>query len=162
VETFTELRAAFPSLAWRLEGQEIDPAGVDALRPSRGRPELTSLRERPRAEVAPASVTELAPLVAWAAKENVPLVVRGGGSGLMGGAAVLGPAIVVDLHRLDRVTVDADACLVRAGAGARLAAVDRALAEQGLMLGRDPWTVAVATVGGHPQSGEGWGVAVCR
>jgi FAD/FMN-containing dehydrogenase len=148
VETLAELRAAFPSLVWRIDAEELDPAGVDALRPSRGRPELTSLRERPRAEVEPASVTELAALVARAASEKMPLVVRGGGSGLMGGAAVLGPAIVVDLRRLDRVTVDADACLVRAGAGARLAAVDAALAPHGLMLGHDPWTVAVATVGG--------------
>jgi FAD/FMN-containing dehydrogenase len=46
------------------------------------------------------------------------------------------------------VTVDADACLVRAGAGATLERLDRALAAHGLMLGHDPWTVAVATVGG--------------
>jgi FAD/FMN-containing dehydrogenase len=148
VTTFADLRAAFPSLAWRCADEDIDPAGVDALRPSRGRPDLTPLRERPRAEAAPASVGELASLVAWAAQQRTALVVRGGGSGLMGGAAVLGPAIVIDLRRLDRVVVDADAGLVRAGAGARLAAVDAALAEHGLMLGHDPWTVAVATVGG--------------
>jgi FAD/FMN-containing dehydrogenase len=148
VATLTELRAAFPSLAWRFADEDLDPAGVDALRPSRGRPDLTPLRERPLAEVEPATVGELASLVAWAAERRTPLVVRGGGSGLMGGAAVLGQAVVIDLRRLDRVVVDADAGLVRAGAGARLAAVDAALAEHGLMLGHDPWTIAVATVGG--------------
>jgi FAD/FMN-containing dehydrogenase len=66
----------------------------------------------------------------------------------MGGAAVLSPAVVVDLGRLDAVHVDAEACMVRAGAGATLARVDQALAAHGLMLGHDPWTVAVATVGG--------------
>src|SRR5262245_63032633 len=66
----------------------------------------------------------------------------------MGGAAVLRPAVVVDLVRLDDMAVDADACLVRAGAGATLARVDAALAADGLMLGHDPWTLAVATVGG--------------
>jgi FAD/FMN-containing dehydrogenase len=66
----------------------------------------------------------------------------------MGGASVLGPALVVDCRRLDAIVVDADAALVHAGAGATLARVDEALAGQGLMLGHDPWTVAIATVGG--------------
>jgi FAD/FMN-containing dehydrogenase len=87
-------------------------------------------------------------LVRWAVATRVALVPRGGGSGLMGGATVLGPALVVDCRRLDTVDVDADAGLVHAGAGATLARVDAALAEHGLLLGHDPWTVAVATVGG--------------
>src|SRR2546428_181473 len=66
----------------------------------------------------------------------------------MGAAAVLVPAVVVDLRRLRAVAVEADACCVRAGAGATLAHVDAALAPHGLMLGHDPWTVGVATVGG--------------
>jgi FAD/FMN-containing dehydrogenase len=86
--------------------------------------------------------------VRWAASERVGIVPRGGGSGLMGGAAVLGPAVVMDMRRLDAVVVDEDACLVRAGAGATLASVDRALGERGLALGHDPWTVGIATVGG--------------
>src|SRR5207245_8413060 len=95
----------------------------------------------------PASTAEVAALVRWAAGAGVPLVARGGGSGLMGAAAVLAPAVVVDLRRLGAVAVDADACLVRAGAGATLTQVDAALAPHGLMLGPDPWTVGVATVG---------------
>jgi FAD/FMN-containing dehydrogenase len=66
----------------------------------------------------------------------------------MGGAAVVSPAVVVDMQRLDAVAAEADACQVRAGAGATLARVDDALAAHGLMLGHDPWTLAVATVGG--------------
>src|SRR2546428_13782653 len=66
----------------------------------------------------------------------------------MGAAAVLVPAVVVDLRRLRAVAVEADACCVRAGAGATLAHVDASRAPHGLMLGHDPWTVGVATVGG--------------
>src|SRR2546428_5904796 len=66
----------------------------------------------------------------------------------MGAAAVLVAAIVVDSRRLGAVAVDADACLVRAGAGATLAQVNAALAPHRLMLGHDPWTVGAATVGG--------------
>src|SRR4029077_17917306 len=56
--------------------------------------------------------------------------------------------VIVSLARLDAVTVDPDGCLVRAGAGTTLSRVNEALAPHGLMLGHDPWTVAVATVGG--------------
>jgi FAD/FMN-containing dehydrogenase len=142
------LRAACPSLAVVTDPDDLDAEGVDALRPSRGRPDLAARRRRPLAVVEPASTDEVAAVVRWAGSARIALVARGGGSGLMGGAAVFGPAVVVDLCRLDTVEVDADSCLVRAGAGATLASVDRALGTHGLMLGHDPWTVAVATVGG--------------
>jgi FAD/FMN-containing dehydrogenase len=149
VGLFDSLRAACPSLAMRTDAALLDATGVDALRPGRGRPELAALRRRPLALAEPMHVDEVAALLRWASGARVAVVPRGGGSGLMGGAAVLGgPALVVDLHRLDTVTVDADGCIVRAGAGATLARVDAALAEHGLMLGHDPWTFAVATVGG--------------
>ena len=148
MEPLESLRAACPSLALHTDDATLDAAGVDALRASRGRPELAGIRARPLAVAEPASTAEVAALVRWASGARVPIVPRGGGSGLMGGAAVLRTALVVDLHRMDAVTVDADACLVRAGAGAILARVDAALVEHGLMLGHDPWTVGVATVGG--------------
>src|SRR6058998_2130091 len=142
------LRDACPALALHTDGPALTAGGLDALRPSRGRPEFAALATRPIAVAEPASAAEVAALVRWAAGAGVPLVARGGGSGLMGAAAVLVPAVVVDLRRLRAVAVDADACLVRAGAGATLAQVDAALAPHGLMLGHDPWTVGVATVGG--------------
>ena len=142
------LRDACPALALHTDAPALAAAGLDAMRPSRGRPEFARLDTRPIAVAEPASAAEVAALVRWAAGARVPLVARGGGSGLMGAAAVLVPAVVVDLRRLGAVAVDADACLVRAGAGATLAQVDAALAPHGLMLGHDPWTVGVATVGG--------------
>ncbi|HUE29394.1 MAG TPA: FAD-binding oxidoreductase [Verrucomicrobiae bacterium] len=142
------LRDACPALTLHTDAAALAAGGLDAMRPSRGRPEFAALATRPLAVAEPASTAEVAAVVRWAAGARVPLVARGGGSGLMGGAAVLVPAVVVDLRRLGAVAVDADACLVRAGAGATLAQVDAALAPHGLMLGHDPWTVGVATVGG--------------
>ncbi|HYY06474.1 MAG TPA: FAD-binding oxidoreductase [Candidatus Limnocylindria bacterium] len=142
------LRDACPALALRTDAPALAAGGLDAMRPSRGRPEFAALATRPLAVAEPASPAEVAALVRWAAAARIPLVARGGGSGLMGAAAVLAPTVVVDLRRLGAVAVEADACLVRAGAGATLAQVDAALAPHGLMLGHDPWTVGVATVGG--------------
>jgi len=142
------LRAACPELPVLTDAPALDAVGVDALRPSRGRPELAAARVRPLAVAEPRDVDDVARLVRWANDARVPLVPHGGGSGLMGGALVLRPAVAVDLRRLDRIAVDRDACLVRAGAGAALASIDAALARERLMLGHDPWTVGVATVGG--------------
>jgi FAD/FMN-containing dehydrogenase len=154
VSSAGDLRAAVPAIAVRTDDETLDAASVDALRPWRGRPDLTAARTRPLAVAEPATTAEVAALVRWAAGARVALVPRGGGSGLMGGAAVLArPAIVVSLARIAGVAVDAAACLVRAGAGATLAAVGAALAPHGLLLAHDPWTVGVATVGGAISSG---------
>jgi FAD/FMN-containing dehydrogenase len=148
MDALAEIRVACPELVLRSAGAESAALGVDALTPSRGRPELAQLQRSPLAVAEPSSVADVVALVRWAGEARVPLVARGGGSGLMGAATVLQPVVVVDLHRLDRVAVEPDACVVHAGAGATLARVDAALAEHGLMLGHDPWTIEVATVGG--------------
>ncbi|HLY36828.1 MAG TPA: FAD-binding oxidoreductase [Candidatus Binatia bacterium] len=142
------LESHAPPVATSADPAALDAASVDAMHPLRGRPEFAQLRTRPRALVEPATVDDVVALVRWAAATRTALVPRGGGSGLMGGAAVIGPAIAVDLRRLATIHVDADGCLVRAGAGATLARVDAALAPHGLMLAHDPWTVGVATIGG--------------
>src|SRR5437667_411603 len=108
------LRDACPALALHTDGPALTAGGLDAMRPSRGRPEFAALATRPLAVAEPGSAAEVAALVRWAAGARVPLVARGGGSGLMGAAAVLVPAIVVDSRRLGAVAVEADACLVLA------------------------------------------------
>lgn len=80
---------------------------------------------------------------------RLPVVPYGGGSGLMGGAVSLTPGIVVDLRRMDAVLeIDRESLTVRVQAGAVLEVLDAALRGSGLMLGHDPWTLPVATVGG--------------
>jgi alkyldihydroxyacetonephosphate synthase len=67
----------------------------------------------------------------------------------MGGAISLQQGIFVDLKRMVSVLeVDKEAQTARVQAGIVLEALDRRLNEDGLMLGHDPWTLPVATVGG--------------
>jgi FAD/FMN-containing dehydrogenase len=149
MDALASLRAACPTLHLDTEPAARDAASIDALRAFRGRPEASTRRARPCAVAEPASTAEVAALVRWANATRTPLVVRGGGSGLMGGAAVLdGSSLVVSLARLDAVAVEAAGAVARAGAGATLAAVDAAAEAHGLRCLHDPWTVDVATVGG--------------
>lgn len=97
----------------------------------------------------PRTPGEVQALVRLAAATGTPLVPYGGGTGLMGGALPGAGAIVVDLTRMDAVRqISAEDRTVTAEAGVVLGDLDRSLAPAGLMLGHDPWTVGVATVGG--------------
>ena len=97
----------------------------------------------------PASTTELRQIILLANEEKTPVVPYGGGSGLMGGALSIRPAIVLDLRRMNRILeVDVEARLARVQSGCVLEAVDKRLNEEGFILGHDPWTVPVATMGG--------------
>jgi alkyldihydroxyacetonephosphate synthase len=66
----------------------------------------------------------------------------------MGGAASTVPGIVLDLRGLQHITIRAADRAAEVGAGVTMHTLNRAAAPYGLMCGHDPWTVAVATVGG--------------
>ena len=121
----------------------------DALRPHRGFHAMTGFEQPPLAVVQPDSTQQVMDLVAIARRHALPLVPRGGGSGLMGGALSVRPGIIVDLRRLDRIlALDRQALSVRVQSGVRLRTLGAYLDQHGLLLGHDPWSVGVATVGG--------------
>ncbi|HEX8118740.1 MAG TPA: FAD-binding protein, partial [Pyrinomonadaceae bacterium] len=64
---------------------------------------LTHYRHRPRAVVFPASTEEVAEVLKLLARERVPLVPRGAGTGLSGGALAVGGGVCVELARMRRV-----------------------------------------------------------
>jgi len=121
----------------------------DALRPHRGFADMTRLEQRPIAVVQPTSTDEVDRLVSLARQYRTALVPYGGGSGLMGGALSVRPGIVVDMKRMDRtLAIDRQDMTVRVQSGLRLRPLGEQLAAQGLLLGHDPWSISIATVGG--------------
>lgn len=122
---------------------------LDALGPSRGFREGGFEPALPIAVVLPRSADEVAATLRAACDAEIPVVAYGGGTGLMGGARSVRPGLVIDLRFLDRVReVDVEAGYAWVEAGAVLDPVNRALEPHGVMLGHDPWTVGLATVGG--------------
>ncbi len=127
----------------------LDEASWDALSEGRIHPQKPPQIALPLCVVLPDSIDQVQKVVLLANEEKIPIVPYGGGSGLMGGALSLRPGIVMDLKKMDRVLeIDKDARTVRAQAGVVLEVLDKDLKEKGLMLGHDPWTLPVATVGG--------------
>ena len=102
----------------------------------------------------PADEVELAALVRQAAAEGRPLLVEGNGSKRHHGPAAPAEAQVISMRRLNQVTTHAPGDLVASvQAGARLADLQRALAEHHQWLPVDP-PYAAATIGGILATGS--------
>jgi len=104
-------------------------------------------RIQPRGVAVPSDADDVCTLVRWAASTRTPLVPRGSGSSMAGGA--VGDGVIVDLSRLGAMgAVDVAKRTIRCGPGAIRDAVDRAARAVGLQFPVDPSSSAFCTVGG--------------
>jgi FAD/FMN-containing dehydrogenase len=104
-------------------------------------------RAMPAAIAVPADADDVAALVRWAAASNTPLIARGSGSGMAGGA--VGTGVIVDLSRLDAIgKIDAERRRVIVGPGALRGAVNARARLQKLRFPVDPSSGAFCTIGG--------------
>jgi FAD/FMN-containing dehydrogenase len=101
----------------------------------------------PRAVAIPLDADDVVTLVKWAAAENIPLVPRGSGSSMPGGA--IGDGLIVDLSRLNSLQApNLGTNTIRCGPGALRNAVDAAARKAGRTFPVDPSSGAYCTVGG--------------
>ena len=101
----------------------------------------------PRAVAVPVDADDVVALGRWAARTGTPLVPRGSGSSMAGGA--IGDGVIVDLSRLATIAaVSVTHRTIRCGPGALRDAVDAAARAVGLRFPVDPSSGAYCTVGG--------------
>ena len=101
----------------------------------------------PEAVLVAGDVGDLAAAAAVAAEHGLPVTVRGAGSSLAGQA--IGPGLVVDCFKLDRiVAIDPDRRTARVEPGVVQASLNAAAAPYGLEFGPDTSTVDQATIAG--------------
>jgi glycolate oxidase len=109
----------------------------------------------PLAVVRPASADEVARLLALADAARVPVVARGSGTGLSGGARPVADGIVVALDRMDRIVeIDVDNHVAVVEPGVTLEQLDAALAPLGLVYPVFPGE-ASASLGGNVATNAG-------
>ena len=98
--------------------------------------------------VLPKSMDDIAATVQLCAEYSVPIVPRGGGSGLCGQS--IGPGVVIDTTQYMNHVLDIDAAnhRVRVESGVILGPLNKQLAPLGLMFGPDPASAERAAVGG--------------
>lgn len=114
------------------------------------------LRGEPQAVVCPQEPGQVGALVRYCERQALPLVPRGGGTGLAGGSTPLAGGIVVSTERLRMVAADRQepATLV-VGAGLRTAEVHRLARERGLLFAPDPGAASISTIGGNVATNAG-------
>ncbi|GAB3075421.1 FAD-binding oxidoreductase [Nocardioides zeae] len=109
----------------------------------------------PLAVVRAGSVDEVRAVLAWAHEQRVPVVPRGAGTGLAGGAVADG-ALVLDVSGMRRIVhVDPVEEVAVVEPGVLTADLDAAAAEHGLMYAPDPASAAISTIGGNIATNAG-------
>lgn len=101
----------------------------------------------PRAIAVPENEADVASLVRWARVNSTPLVPRGSGSSMAGGA--IGDGVIIDLSRLRRIiSMNADERWMVVEPGVLRAEVNRAAAAHELRFPVDPSSGQFCTIGG--------------
>ncbi|NTV63755.1 MAG: FAD-binding protein, partial [Oscillochloris sp.] len=103
----------------------------------------------PLAVALPANIAELVDLMQIAAAHGLPVVGRGAGSGLAGGATPSASALVIGLSRMNRITIDRRQRVAHVGAGSITADLQRAATAARLFYPPDPSSQSVSTIGGN-------------
>ncbi|HEX4815865.1 MAG TPA: FAD-linked oxidase C-terminal domain-containing protein [Nonomuraea sp.] len=111
---------------------------------------------KPLGVVLAASRADVATTLRWASEHRVPVVPRGGGTGLAGAAVAGDGAIVLSLARMTaiRELSPADEIAV-VEAGVITADLDRAARAHGLMYAPDPSSYEISTIGGNLATNAG-------
>ena len=113
-------------------------------------------RAVPMAAVIPESTDQVAGCVNVASRHGVPVVARGAGTGLSGGAVAEQGAIVIALTRMNRVLeVDADNLLAVVEPGVVNIDLTKYVSNLGLYYAPDPSSQRACTIGGNVAENSG-------
>ncbi|WP_144107856.1 glycolate oxidase subunit GlcD [Paraburkholderia sp. BCC1886] len=142
-----QLRAAIPELQLLHEREALRPFECDGLAAYRTTPMLVAL---------PDHVDQVVALLKFAHARRIPVVARGAGTGLSGGALPLEKGILLVMARFNRILdVDPEACIARVQPGVRNLAISQAAAPHGLYYAPDPSSQIACSIGGNVAENAG-------
>jgi glycolate oxidase len=111
---------------------------------------LTAYRRLPLAVVLPSTTEEVSAVLRFLNIEGVPVIPRGAGTSLAGGALPQEDAVVIGVGRMARVLeVDFDNRFVRVEAGITNLAISGAVSHEGFFYAPDPSSQLACTIAGN-------------
>ena len=117
---------------------------------------LSVYRQKPLAVVLPETVEQIKQVLKICKQHNTPVVTRGAGTGLAGGAMPLAKSIVLGLSKLNKIkSVDVENQLAVLEPGVRNIAISEAVAEHGLYYAPDPSSQIACSIGGNVAENSG-------
>lgn len=146
-ELIRQLLAILPPDSVLYETEDLRPYECDAL---------SVYRQLPLAVVLPCTEAEIIEILQLCHRERVPVVARGAGTGLSGGALPHAQGILLSLARLNQINeIDPLACQARVQPGVRNLAISQAASSYGLYYAPDPSSQISCTIGGNVAENSG-------
>ncbi len=141
------LRAVLPVTAVLASDEALRPYECDGL---------SAYRELPLAVVLPETIEQVQAVLKLCHARRIPVVARGAGTGLSGGALPHAEGVVLGLARFNRIlSIDPEQRIARVQPGVRNLAISEAAAEYGLYYAPDPSSQIACTIGGNVAENSG-------
>ena len=141
------LKAILPAHCLLIDEEDLRPYECDGL---------TAYRELPMAVCLPETEAQVIDVLRTCHHLGVPVVARGAGTGLSGGAMPHAQGVVLSLARFNKILrVDRNARLAVVQPGVRNLAVSEAAAPHGLYYAPDPSSQIACTLGGNVAENSG-------
>src|ERR1700676_3980247 len=146
-EVVAALTEAMPRGAILFRHEDIAPYECDAL---------TAYRTSPMAVVLPETEAQVAAALKICHRMGVPLIARGAGTGLSGGATPHHWGVILSLAKFNKIIkIDAASCTAVVQSGVRNLAISEAAAPYGLYYAPDPSSQIACTIGGNVAENSG-------
>jgi glycolate oxidase len=141
------LQKVLPSHALLWHQEDTTPYECDGL---------TAYRQRPMAVALPETEEQVQAVLKTCHRLNVPIVARGAGTGLSGGALPHARGITLSLARFNKILgIDPRARTATVQCGVRNLAISEAAAPHGLYYAPDPSSQIACTIGGNVAENSG-------
>ena len=117
---------------------------------------LPAYRSLPAAVALPETVAQVQAILRACSALGVPVVARGAGTGLSGGALPFPGCVLMSLSKFNRIlTIDPEARTARVQPGVRNLAISEAVAPHGLFYAPDPSSQLACSIGGNVAENAG-------
>ncbi len=144
---FEALAALLPAESLKIAEEDMRPYECDGLSMYRALPKCVAL---------PADEAQLAAVMKLCHAHRVPVVARGAGTGLSGGAMPSPDALLLSTAKMMRMLdIDALACTARVQPGVRNLAISEAVSQYGLYYAPDPSSQIACSIGGNVAENSG-------
>jgi len=117
---------------------------------------LSVYKQEPLAVVLPNNIAQIKKVLEICRKNNTPIVTRGAGTGLSGGATPLKDSVVLGLSKLTQIiSIDEEKKIAVVEPGVRNLAISEAVEEFDLYYAPDPSSQIACTIGGNVAENSG-------
>ena len=141
------LQKILPTASVLYEAEDLRPYECDGL---------SAYQQVPMVVVLPETIKQIEDVLIFCSHQKIPVVARGAGTGLSGGALPLENGVLMSLAKFNRIlNIDTDNRTARIQPGVRNLAISEAASSYGLYYAPDPSSQIACSIGGNVAENAG-------